>query len=135
MSQKNIEVVERWFHSFTEDGDVFRSTLHSDIEWYPFEDNHSPAHGIEGGMAIRNGWLDAWDEMQAEMEQIVSQGDGVVASIHVTGRGRSSGAEVDVRLYMLFRVRDEKVSYVYEYTDRADALEAIGLPADLSSSA
>jgi ketosteroid isomerase-like protein len=118
--------------SFDGDAEVFRNTLHPRVEWYPFEDNHTPSHGIEGAMRIRNGWLDAWEEMQVELEQLVDNDDCVVASVHVTGRGKSSGVEVDVRLHLLFKVRDRKVAYVFEHTDRAAALKAAGLPAEAS---
>jgi ketosteroid isomerase-like protein len=134
VTTENIELVQRWLESFDGDTDVFRSTLHPDIEWCPFEDNYTPSYGIEGAMRIRNGWLDAWDEMRADLEQVVEEGESVVASVHVTGRGKSSGVEVDVRLHLLFKVRDDKVAYIYEHTDRAAALEAVGLSADISSS-
>jgi ketosteroid isomerase-like protein len=134
VTQENVELVNRWMESFVDDADVFRDTLHPDIEWFPFEDNHTPSYGVEGAMQIRNGWLDAWEEMQADLEQIVENGNSVVASIHVTGRGKSSGVEVDVRLHMLFKIRDEKIAYIFEHRDRAAALEAAGLSPDISSS-
>jgi ketosteroid isomerase-like protein len=76
-------------------------------------------------MRIRNGWLDAWEEMEVEVEDIVDQGDQVVASLHVWGRGKSSGAEVDVMLHLHFQVRDDKIVYLYEHTDKRAALEAM----------
>ena len=85
-------------------------------------------------MRIRNGWLEAWEEMEVTLEKVVDSDDCVVASVHVTGRGRSSGVEVDVRLHLLFKMRDEKIAYVFEYTDRAAALEGAGLSAKISTS-
>jgi ketosteroid isomerase-like protein len=127
MSQQNVELVEKWLASFNTDRDAFRDTLHPEIEWFPFEDNHTPSYGLDGAMRIRDGWLDAWDEMRADLEQIVEEGDAVVASIHVTGTGKGSGVEVDVRLHLLFKVRDEKIVYIFEHTDRTEALEAAEL--------
>jgi ketosteroid isomerase-like protein len=126
---EKVELVRTWLGSFDGDAKAFRDTLHPEIEWRPFEDNHSPSHGIEGAMRIRREWLDAWEEMGVDLEQVVEEGDCVVASVHVTGRGKSSGVEVDVRLHLLFRVRDEKIVYIFEHTDRAAALEAAGAPA------
>ena len=134
MTDGNLDLVKTWLRSFDGDADVFRSTMHPDIEWRPFEDNHTPSHGIEGAMRIRNGWLDAWDEMQIHIEQVVEEGDSVVVSLHVTGKGKSSGVEVDVRLHLLFRIREEKIAYIFEHTERAAALEAAGSSADISSS-
>jgi hypothetical protein len=45
----------------------------------------------------------------------------------VMAKGKASGVEVDVRLYMQFTVREGKVIYVFEHEDRADALKAVGL--------
>jgi ketosteroid isomerase-like protein len=130
MTPNNTDLVQTWMATFDGDSDVFRDTLHPDIEWYPFEDNHTPSHGIEGAMRIRNGWLEAWDEMHVDLEQVVEEGDTIVASVHVTGRGKSSGIEVDTRIHLLFKNRDGKIAYVFEYTERAAALAAAGLPAD-----
>src|ERR671931_1314238 len=127
MSQGNVELVQRWMASFDSDADAFRDTLHPEIEWFPFEDNHRPSHGIEGGLRIREHWLESWDELRASLEGVVDQGDDVLASIHVTARGRGSGIEVDTRLHLHFKVRDEKIVYIYEHTDRRKALEAAGL--------
>jgi ketosteroid isomerase-like protein len=127
VAQENVELVQRWIASFDSDADAFRNTLHPEIEWFPFEENHTPSYGVGGAMRIRNQWLDTWDEMQADLEQVVEESDSVVASIHVTGRGKSSGVEVDVRLHLHFKVRDDKIVYLYEHTDRAEALEAAGL--------
>ena len=53
--------------------------------------------------------------------------DSVVACLHLTGRGKMSGVEVDLRVYQHFKLRDGKIVYVYEYEDRGEALEAAGL--------
>jgi ketosteroid isomerase-like protein len=125
MSQSNLEVVRTWMESFTEDAEAFRGTLHPELEWFPFEENHSPSHGVEGGMRIRNQWLDAWDEMEADVEGIVEEGDSVVASVHIRGRGKASGARVDVHLHFHFRVRDGQIVHLYEHVDKAEALSAM----------
>jgi ketosteroid isomerase-like protein len=127
VSQENVEIVRRWLWAFENDRDAFREILHPEIEWSPFEEQHSPSHGIDGAMRIRDGWLSTWDAHELALEDAVVSGDEVVASIHITARGRTSGAEVDVTLHGHFRLLDEKVIYLYEHTDRATALEAVGL--------
>jgi len=129
MSRENVtaEVVRAWFEAFMDDADAFRNVLHRDIEWFPFEDNHSPSRGVEGGMAIRRHWLDSWSDQVVELEGFVAGGNDVVVTAHLSARGRGSGVPVDVRLHFHFRVRDGKVVYIYEHLDRAEALEAAGL--------
>jgi ketosteroid isomerase-like protein len=127
MSQENVELAKKWIASFEGDADAFQATLHPEIEWFPFEDNYTPSYGIDGAMRIRNNWLDAWDEMRADLEEVFEGGDSVVASLHITGRGKSSGVKVDARLYLHFKMRDDRIAYIFEHTDRASALEAAGL--------
>jgi ketosteroid isomerase-like protein len=128
MSQENVEIVRRWILAFDNDTDTFSRLTHPEIGWMPFEDNHTPSNGLDGAMRIRNGWLDAWDEHRVEIEDALDGGDDdVVATVHLIGRGRGSGVEVDVRLYGHLKVRDGMVVYLYDDEDRADALRAVGL--------
>jgi ketosteroid isomerase-like protein len=127
MSQENLELVGRWFESFDGDSDAFRDTLHPEIEWFPFEENHTPTYGIDGALRIRNQWLDAWDSLDYDLEEVVDEGDSVVVSAHVMNRGKLSGVEVDVRIHFHFKVRDGKIVYLFEHMDRAAALNAAGL--------
>ena len=62
------------------------------------------------------------------VEEMKDGADSVVACLHLTGRGKMSGVEVDLRVYMHYRLRDGKIVSVYEYEDRGEALEAAGLP-------
>jgi len=97
--------------------------------WFPFEDNHTPTYGIEGARRTGNRCLDAWAEVRSDLEDLVDEGENVVATIHLTGRGKLSGANVDVRIHFHFKVRDGKIVYTYEYEEKAAALEAAGLTA------
>ena len=131
MSREKIEVrnkaVRQFVAAFENDTDSFRDCLHPEIEWFPIEENRTPRHGIEAAMSNRNAWLDTWDEHRLELEEVVEEGDNVVALVHLTARGTGSGVEVDVRFYAQFKVRNGKVIYIFDHADRAAALEAAGL--------
>jgi ketosteroid isomerase-like protein len=129
MSQENVSLseVQAWFEAFNDDEHAFRDTLHPDIVWFPFEDNHSPSRGIDGAMRIRRHWLESWSDQVVELEGPAVGGDDVVVTAHITARGRSSGVEVDTRIHFHFGLRDGKVAHIYEHLDRAEALEAAGL--------
>jgi ketosteroid isomerase-like protein len=129
MSQENVSIstVQAWFEAFNDDALAFRETLHPEILWFPFEDNHSPSRGIDGAMRIRRHWLDSWSDQVVELEGLVGDGDNVVVTAHITTRGRGSGVEVDTRLHFHFGLRDGKVVHIYEHLDRAEALKAAGL--------
>jgi ketosteroid isomerase-like protein len=89
--------------------------------------NEAPTKGIEAAMWDINQWLDAWDEHRLDLEEVIEDGDNVVASVHIKARGKASGVEVDVRFYPHIKVRDGKVVYIYDHEDREEALEAAGL--------
>ncbi len=80
-------------------------------------------------MQNRNEWLDTWDEHRFDVEELIEEGDSVIASVHLMARGRTSGVEVDVRIYPEFKIRDAKVAYIFDHEDMAAALEAAGLSA------
>jgi ketosteroid isomerase-like protein len=121
------EVVRRWFRAFESDTDAFRNTLHPEIEWFPFEENRTPAYGIEAAMRNRNHWLEIWEEHRFDLEEVVEDGDNVVVLVHIAARGRASGLRVDFRFYAHYTVRDDKVIRIYDHEERASALEAAGL--------
>jgi ketosteroid isomerase-like protein len=119
---ENLDLV-----AFEEDRHAFSAITHPAIEWMPFEENHTPTRGVAGALRIRDGWLDAWEEHTTEIEEIVETDHGVYLAAKLVGRGKGSGATVEVRLYGHFKVRDGKVVYFYEHVDRKDALKAVGL--------
>jgi ketosteroid isomerase-like protein len=130
MSQDNVrvknDVIRRLFWAFENDTAVFRATLHPEIEWFPIDEKRGRLHGIEAALRNRNEWLDTWDEHRFELDEVVAKGDSVVVLAHITARGKISGAVVDVRFYAHFKLRDDKVVYIYDHADKAAALEALG---------
>ncbi len=127
MSEEDVDIVRKWLWAFDNDADAFRQLTHPEIEWMPFEENHTPSHGVDGAMRIRNGWIDAWAEHRIDVEEMLDGGDDVFASALLTGSGKASGAGVEVRLYGHFKVQEGSVAYVYEHENRDEALKAVGL--------
>jgi ketosteroid isomerase-like protein len=123
VDSENVEVVRKAIWAFENDADVFESMQSSEGVWFPFEDNHSPSYGIEGAMRIRSHWLEAWDEYRSEIEDVVAEGENVVVSLHVIGRGKASRVPVDVRIHFQFKVRDGRIAYTYEHLHRDAALK------------
>ena len=63
-----------------------------------------------------------------EPKELIDAGDVVVALIRTSARGKSSGVEVDARVWNVWTFRDGKpVEFKYFGEDRAAALEAAGL--------
>ena len=97
----------------------------SDFVMNPVEEEPS-----YGRAAIRDNFqrfASAWDDLQVTAEQFIDAGDRVFVAAHFRGRGRASGITVETRLYEVYTLRDHKVVRVDEFSNRADALEAVGL--------
>ena len=127
MSQENVAVVLRSIEAYVDDEEAFLSTLDPGVEWYPIGEGHIPSRGHEAALRVRRSWLENWEGHQIDVEEMKDGADGIVACVHLTGRGVRSGVEVDLRVYQHFKVRDGKVVYVFEHEDKAAALEAAGL--------
>ena len=63
-----------------------------------------------------------------EVEELIDAGDQVLALIRFSGRGKASGADVEVRVWNLWTFDDGKpVAWTYFGENRVEALEAAGL--------
>jgi ketosteroid isomerase-like protein len=127
LSEENVEIVRRGTEAFEDDEEAWLQTLDPDLVWYPIEDGHIPSRGIAGARGVRQRWVDTWEGHQIDLEEMKDGGDSVVACLHLTGQGKRSGVEVDLRVYVHYKLRDGKVVYVYEHAERGEALEAAGL--------
>ena len=112
-------MIRRWFWAFENDTSAFEGVLHPDIEWFPIDENYGRLHGIEAALRNRNEWLDAWGEHRFDVQEVAADGDSVILAIHISARGKTSGAEADLRFYAHMKLRDDKVVYIRDYEDRA----------------
>ena len=132
MSQENVSVgnpvIRRWLWAFENDTSAFEAVLHPEIEWFPIDENYGRLHGIKAALRNRNEWIDAWEEHRFDdVEELAAEGDGVLLAVHMVGRGKTSGAVVELRFYAHVKLRDDKVVYIHDYADRGEALAAVGL--------
>jgi ketosteroid isomerase-like protein len=90
-----------------------------------------PDEGIHRGRDAYRDFLessfDVWAEFRVEVEDLLDAGDAVVAFVRATGVGQGSGAEVQERIAHVAWLRDGVPYRVKVFTDRARALEAVGL--------
>jgi len=72
-------------------------------------------------------WLQAYEQVTIEMEQIVGTGDRLVSIHRFRGTGRHSGIEQGMRYAYFWTFRNAKVIHFVSFRDPAEALEAAGL--------
>jgi ketosteroid isomerase-like protein len=83
--------------------------------------------GHEGLRSFFRQWNEAWESVDYQVDDLVDAGGDLVISVVTRhGRGRSSGAEVEVQVALLWTVRDGKVVRLVWFPTREEALEAAG---------
>jgi|SRR5215211_174572 len=130
MSQENVEIVRRHVDDFNRgDRTAWLALLAEDYEITPTGD-WPDARAIRGGEA---GWQFYRDIVQTlsfgrtRIEYVDAGGDKVLGHQRQEGRGRASGADVEVDYWIVTTFREGKISRDEWFTDRTDALEAVGL--------
>jgi ketosteroid isomerase-like protein len=131
MSQENVELVRRSYEAMNKrefshtselldpevEFDLSRNILNPDIY-----------RGYEGFERLVGVIEDVWDDFHFEIQELIDGGDCVVAEVTVSGTGRGSGVEAEMRVFNIWTLRDGKVIRLAGgYRERSEALEAAGL--------
>jgi ketosteroid isomerase-like protein len=135
MSRENVEIVRRAFEEFTRGGwePLFDSLWAPEIVW-----DMSPSdiaglgiyHGHDEVRSFFEDWFSTFpfDEWEQELEDLIDCGDQVVVALtRQRGRGSASGVSVELEYAQVVTLRESKIVRVVVYTDRTQALEAVGL--------
>jgi ketosteroid isomerase-like protein len=69
---------------------------------------------------------ETWSEWQFEPERFLDAGDQVVVFARIVGRGKASGAPVELETTHVWTIRAGRAMSVHAYRDRSEALEAAG---------
>lgn len=132
MSRENVEVVRRATAGFNERGlDGLLEFADPEIEWTT-TGRYVEAGTYRGHDGIRKylGTMMAeFEQVRVEPEELIDAGDHVVVPGRVLGRGKRSGAPVDLAMTIVYTVRDGRIVRARNFESRADALRASGLPA------
>lgn len=124
MPQVNVDVVRGLFRALAEEDFAAAVQLfHPDVEWRPTEGTY---HGLEGVAAHLVEWLEPWEEHSLEAVRFSELGERVVAEVHITARGQSSGMEIDQRFFHLYTLEAGRIRRMDEYVTREEAVKAAG---------
>jgi ketosteroid isomerase-like protein len=66
-------------------------------------------HGPEGFRQMMAGWDEAWEEFTVDVEELVEEGDALIAQVLQYGRGRGSGIETRMHAFYVLHVRDGRL--------------------------
>jgi ketosteroid isomerase-like protein len=130
MSPEDRAAVKSAYEAFGRgDMDALEKLLHPDIEWrttpeVPFLGTYKGLEEFQRGM---NEWTESFDDLTTEVEEMIDAGEHALVFHRMHGRGRDSGAEVDLAIWQVVSVRDGKLARMHDFMDRAEALAAAQL--------
>jgi uncharacterized protein len=132
MSQENVESVRRGYEAFARgDLDAVLAVLDPDVDWRPAI---APILGVEtlrGREGVRKFFtedlFEGFDEFRAEPLSFEDFGEAVLVMVRYTGRGESTGLELDQIFATVYTLRNGRTVTMKDYPTRATALEAAGL--------
>lgn len=98
--------------------------LHPEIEWE--EGPGAPEAGVhrgrEGFETFLKAWLDSFEGFRIEPEEIVVDADRLIALVHQSGTGRTSGIPVEARIAHVWTVRDGQAVRWQSFSSQQEAL-------------
>jgi ketosteroid isomerase-like protein len=131
MSQENVEIVRRCFEFWAKrDFSAIQDVAHPDLVWDASRRVFNPAvyHGLDGFRRFVEQVDEMWEKFRFVPEEFIDAGDDVFTSVRLSGRGRGSGVQAEMREFAIWTFRERKLSRVTGgYRNRAEALEAAGL--------
>ena len=131
MSEENVEVVRRLAPAFNgRDLTTFLDLLAPDVEWVPLL-AVLEGRAYRGHEEVRQ-WIEDlatdWEFFEVYYDELHDHGDQVLALGGWRGRGRVSGVELgDQPATWLLSLEGGKIARLQTFTDRAEALAAVGL--------
>jgi len=134
MSRKNVEIVRRGYELYA-GGDLEGvAALFSDDAELADAGGLGVAgtatgtrYGPEGFLRATDETLEAFEDYRVEPEEFIDVGNAVVAQVRISGRGRASGANLEIRLAHLWVLHDGMAIRGEVYRTTEEALEAAGL--------
>jgi ketosteroid isomerase-like protein len=91
-------------------------------------DAESVFHGHDGYLQLWRYWLDAFEDIRWDPEEVLDFGDRFLVTTEQKGHGSGSGVAVSEPVFLLFKLRRGLVIRQEDFLDRSNALEAASLP-------
>ena len=131
MSQENVEIVREAYERFVVTGEFVADLGTDDFVWdmsnYHGWPEQQVYEGVDGARAFLREWIDAWEDWELELEALHDAGDRVVALVRQRGRSKEGGMPVEMAFAQVWTLRDGKQARTEVYSERAEALAAVGL--------
>jgi ketosteroid isomerase-like protein len=129
MSRENVEVVRRWIDAYNgRDMEGVIGLTDPDFQFRSyFVGIESVFHGHEGLRTYFTQLDDAYESFQVVASDLIDAGAAVLMVAQAQWRGKGSGATGATPIFPAFWLRSGKVVRGETFSDRREALEAVGL--------
>ena len=130
VSEPNVEVVRRLFELYATGGVESALELLDEelVVEIPPDLSAEPDvyHGHDGARRYFAGFDGMLDDIRYEPLELIPASEHVLARIRLSGRGVSSGVDVELEAVVLHRLAGGKVTWMRPYQDLESAREALG---------
>lgn len=138
MSKENVEIVRRIYDAAARrnseavlalyDPHVVLDATRMGVAGLGTPESQHISHGHEGLRSFFREWHEAWENIAYDFDELIDAGgDRVISVVTRRGRGRASGAEVELSVALVWTIREDKVVRLVWFRTRTEALEAAGL--------
>jgi ketosteroid isomerase-like protein len=131
MSQENVAVVRRWIEVYNRrDIEALIEVSDADIEFrsiFAAIETGGVFRGYPGVFEYFKTLDDAYERFEVVPHDVLDAGAAALMVADADWRGKESGAEARTSIFVAFWLRAGKVLRVETFTDRAQALDAVGL--------
>lgn len=129
MSNEAVNVVRAMMNAHARgEAEAALAILHPEVE---FDATTRPDgrvwRGRNGVRQAMSEWMGAWEDYRLSLEEFIDTGDGVLCLWTERGRGKASGAELEIRGGTLYTVREGLITQMVAYDRRETAFEAAGI--------
>jgi ketosteroid isomerase-like protein len=125
VSESNLEVVRRLFDQYAEGGveAILDGADENIVIEIPSDLSAEPDtyHGHDGLRRYFAGFEGMIDDVRYEAFELSAEGDFVLAHSRMSGRGVSSGLEVNLEVYVLHELAGGKIVRIRPYADLESA--------------
>jgi ketosteroid isomerase-like protein len=128
MSQENVDALKQAIAAPGLDRpDEFFAIFDEDVVWDAGDTPGGKVYGRDGVREFFRQWIGTFEDWRFEIRECIDGGSAVFVHMHQTGRGKASGAPVEIDLWQVWLFFEGKVVRFVQKRDRAAALEAAGL--------
>ena len=128
MSAENVALLDRIYERWAHGDFGVELSSHADITFaldpaFPDSGEHI---GPEGVAAYMRNFLEPWDELTMNAEEMIDGGDKVLVRLLQSGTGESSGIAVELRYFHLWIFEDSRLVRMEAIKEESDAMARLG---------